>query len=572
MGNTGFDFRRGFLYHTPHAGTSTHIVKDGMDQPTSAQRAPAQIGVLAPLRHSLFRALWLATVFSNIGTWMHDVSAAWLMTTLSTEPILVALVTTAGSFPMFLLALPAGALADILDRRRLLLVTQIWMLSSAALLGLLTVAGWTTPGVLLALTAILAAGAALNMPAWQALTPELVPHKEVPAAVSLGGVSFNLARAVGPALGGLLLALLGAGPVFLLRAVSFVGIIYVLAGWRRMTKDPVFPRERMLSAIRAGIRYARHAPLLQTVLLRTFVFMIGASALWALLPLFASQHLGTGALEYGMLMGAIGLGALLGAVLLPLLRRGLTLDTMMNLSMLFFAMAVAACAAVTEFVVLLGLMAVVGIGWMVIMSTFNVGAQLTVPAWVRARALSLFLVMFMAGMALGSALWGWIAGIAGVPVTLALSGASIIVGILLTNRYPLREIPEASVAPSLHWPLPDGLRDTHPDAGPVLVTIEYEIDPARAQEFLHAVHELAVIRKRDGGMEWGIFNDPAHPGRFVETYVVESWAEHLRQHARFTFGDKSVEDRVREFQHGKDPPVVRHLLYAWRAEPRGYPG
>jgi MFS family permease len=492
------------------------------------------------------------------------------MTTLSTEPILVALVTTAGSFPMFLLALPAGALADVLDRRRLLLVTQIWMLASAALLGILTVAGWTTPGVLLALTAVLASGAALNMPAWQALTPELVPHKEVPAAVSLGGVSFNLARAVGPALGGILLALIGAGPVFLLRAISFAGIIYVLAGWRRMTKEPAFPRERMLSAMRAGVRYARHAPLLQTVLLRTFVFMIGASALWALLPLFASQHLGAGALEYGILMGAIGVGALLGAVLLPLLRRGLSLDMMMNLAMLVFAMAVAACAAVTVFVILLGLMAVVGITWMVIMSTFNVGAQLTVPAWVRARALSLYLVMFMAGMALGSALWGWIAGVAGVPVTLALSGGSIIVGILLTNRHPLRELPESSVAPSLHWPLPDALRDTHPDAGPVLVTIEYEIDPEDTGEFLHTVHELAVIRKRDGGMEWGIFSDPAHPGRFVETYVVESWAEHLRQRARFTLGDKSVEDRVREFQRGQDPPVVRHLLYASRSEPQAF--
>jgi len=428
--------------------------------PVGSSAPERHIGVLYPLRHRLFRALWLATVVSNIGTWMHDVSAAWLMTTLSSAPLLVALVTTAGSFPMFLLALPAGALADILDRRRLLLITQVWMLSSAALLGLLTIAGWTTPGVLLALTAILAAGAALNMPAWQAITPELVPHEEVPAAVSLGGVSFNLARAVGPALGGLLLAALGAGPVFLLRALSFAGIIYVLVGWQRMAKEPVFPRERMLSAIRAGVRYARHAPLLQTVLLRTFVFMIGASALWALLPLFASQHLGMGALEYGMLMGAIGVGALLGAVLLPLLRRSMSLDAMLNLSMLAFALAVAVCAAVKEFVVLLGVMGVVGTGWMVIMSTFNVGAQLTVPAWVRARALSLFLVMFMAGMALGSAAWGWVAGTAGIPVTLAISGGSIVLGILLTNRYPMREIPEAHVTPSLHWPLPDALRET----------------------------------------------------------------------------------------------------------------
>jgi MFS family permease len=527
----------------------------------------AQVGVLRPLRHQLFRALWLATVFSNIGTWMHDVSAAWLMTTLSPTPMLVALVTTAGSFPMFLLALPAGALADILDRRRLLLVTQVWMLASAALLGLLTIAGWTTPGLLLALTAVLASGAALNMPAWQAITPELVPHNEVPSAVSLGGVSFNLARAIGPALGGLLLAAVGPGPVFLLRAFSFIGIIYVLLGWHRMSKEPVFPRERMLSAIRAGIRYARHAPMLQTVLLRTFVFMIGASALWALLPLFASEHLRSGALEYGMLMGAIGLGALAGAALLPVFRRTFSLDTTMNLMMLAFALAVAGCAVTVEFTLLLGLMAVVGVGWMVIMSTFNVGAQLTVPAWVRARALSLYLVMFMAGMALGSVLWGWIAGAAGVPVTLAISGGSIVVGILLTNRYPLQEIPEASVTPSLHWPLPDALRDTHPDAGPVLVTIDYEIDSVRADEFLQRIHALATIRKRDGAMEWGIYHEATHPERFVETYLVESWAEHLRQHARFTYGDKDVEDSVHALHVGREPPRVRHLLYGWRKEP-----
>ena len=560
-------FRRGFSTMSAHTAPS-HQRKDGMAVSEPAVRpAPSpQAGVLRPLRHRLFRALWVATVFSNIGTWMHDVSAAWLMTTLSSTPLLVALVTTAGAFPMFLLALPAGALADILDRRRLLLITQVWMLSSAAVLGLLTIAGWATPAVLLVLTAVLASGAALNMPAWQAITPELVPHEEVPAAVSLGGVSFNLARAIGPALGGLLLAGLGPGPVFLLRALSFIGIIYVLVKWRRMSTEPVFPRERMLSAIRAGIRYARHAPLLQTVLFRTFVFMVGASALWALLPLLASVHLGAGALEYGMLMGAIGLGALLGAVLLPVLRRTFSLDTMMNLSMLVFALAVAVCAAVEEFVLLLGIMGAIGVGWMVIMSTFNVGAQLTVPAWVRARALSLFLVMFMAGMALGSALWGWIAGAAGVPVTLAISGGSIVLGILLTNRYPMREIPEASVTPSLHWPLPDALRDTHPAAGPVLVMMDYEIDPRQTEEFLLAIHQLATIRKRDGGMEWGIYSDPAVPGRFVETYVVESWAEHLRQHARFTYGDKSVEDHVRTFHIGEQPPRVRHLLYGWRSE------
>jgi len=526
----------------------------------------AQIGVLRPLRHQLFRALWLATVFSNIGTWMHDISAAWLMTTLSPTPMMVALVTTAGSFPMFLLALPAGALADILDRRRLLLLTQGWMLGAAALLGVLTIAGWTTPGLLLGLTAVLAAGAALNMPAWQAITPELVPHQEVPAAVSLGGVSFNLARAIGPALGGLLLAAIGAGPVFLLRALSFVGIIYVLVGWRRLPKDHVFPRERMMNAIRAGLRYARHAPLLQTVLLRTFVFMIGASALWALLPLFAREHLDSGAFEYGLLMGAVGVGALAGAVLLPLVRRALSLDTTMNLSMLAFALSVAGCAVAVEFIVQLALMAVIGIGWMIIMSMLNVGAQLTVPAWVRARALSLYLVMFMAGMAIGSALWGWVAGVAGVPVTLAISGGSIVVGILLTNRYPLREIPESTVTPSLHWPLPDALRDTHPDAGPVLITIDYEIDPWRAEEFLEAVHALAPIRKRDGGMDWGIYRDPAHPERFVETYMVESWAEHLRQNGRVTFGDKELEDRVSAFHVGPEPPQIRRLLYGWRNE------
>src|SRR2546426_7243532 len=309
--------------------------------PTSADKGPAVASVWSPLRNPLFRTLWLATVVSNIGTWMHNVAAAWLMTSLAPSPTMVALVQAATSLPVFLVALPAGAIADLVDRRRLLLLTQGWMLLAAGGLGALTLMGASTPWLLLTLTFALGLGAAMNAPAWQAIIPELITGSEVRAAVTLNGVGYNLARAVGPALGGLTVGALGSGAVFILNALSFLGVMVVLYGWKRPVGEHALPAEDAFGAMRSGIRYIRYAPALRAVLSRTAVFIFGGSALWALLPLVARQELALNATGYGVLLGCLGAGAVIGAALLPQIQRRLSTDLFLAGATLLFAFATA---------------------------------------------------------------------------------------------------------------------------------------------------------------------------------------------------------------------------------------
>ncbi|MDQ3820388.1 MAG: MFS transporter, partial [Acidobacteriota bacterium] len=348
----------------------------------------------SPLGHKLFRALWVAAVASNVGTWMHNVGAEWLMTSLAPTPLVVALMQTAENGPMFLLALPAGALADIVDRRRLLLLTQTWMLVSAVALAVVTLLQLTTPVVLLLLTFALGLGAALNAPAWQAIVPELVPRSELPLAVSLNSVAFNIARAVGPALGGLVVAALGSWAVFMLNSVSFVGVIFVIHRWRREPVESISPTERVVGAMRAGLRYVRHAPELRGVLVRTVVFASCASALWALLPLVARRDLGLGAVGYGILLGGLGAGAIVGAVVLPKARASLSVNVLVILGTILFALSTVMLAEVRVFGLLVVAMLFGGLAWMTTMSSFNIGVQTVVPEWVRARALAIYLLSF----------------------------------------------------------------------------------------------------------------------------------------------------------------------------------
>ncbi|HEV2764786.1 MAG TPA: MFS transporter, partial [Pyrinomonadaceae bacterium] len=353
----------------------------------------------SPLRIASFRALWLAAVASNVGTWMHNVGGEWLMTTLSPTPLVVALMQTAETAPTFLMALPAGALADIVDRRRLLLAAQGWMLAAAVALAVCTILGVTTPAVLLLLTFALGLGAALNAPAWQAIMPELVGREELPAAVSLNSVAFNIARALGPALGGLVVAASGPWAVFLLNSVSFLGIIVVLYRWRREATESISPTERLLGAMRAGLRYARHAPELRNVLIRTGVFAACASALWAMLPLLARRELGLGAVGYGLLLGGLGFGAIGGAFVLPLARRRLSLNQTVVAGTVLFASATAGLAFTRSYALLWLAMAAGGLAWMASVSSFNTSVQTVVPAWVRARALALYLLVFFGSLA-----------------------------------------------------------------------------------------------------------------------------------------------------------------------------
>ncbi|HVR11548.1 MAG TPA: MFS transporter, partial [Thermoanaerobaculia bacterium] len=366
-----------------------------------AAATPATASPWSPLRLPLFRWLWIATVASNIGTWLQNVGASWMMTSLTTSTTLVAMVQAATSLPSFLLALPAGALADVIDRRRLLLVTQGWMAAAAAALGVLTLAGLISPWSLLAFTFLLGLGNAANNPAWQAIIPELVPRPELPGAIALGSIGFNVARAAGPALGGLIVATAGPGWTFMLNAVSFLGVMAVLYAWRRPEEETVLPGERILGAMRTGVRYVRHSPEVLAPIARGSTFIFCASSLWALLPVVA-RGLHRGAAGYGLLLTALGVGAVAGAMVLPRLRRYASTDLVVAAATLAFAAATLALALLHDFPLLLAMLLLAGGGWLSLLSSLNVAVQTAVPSWVRARALSVYMLIFFGGLAAGS--------------------------------------------------------------------------------------------------------------------------------------------------------------------------
>ena len=541
-------------------------------QPTLHKMAANQQSKLAgtsawsPLRQPVFRALWIASVTSNIGTWMHEVGAGWLMTSLTPSPLMVALMQTATSLPIFLLALPAGALADIIDRRRMLLFTQAWMLAAAAALGVLTLLDLTTPWVLLVVTLALGAGAAMNGPAWQATAPELVPRAEFPAAVALTGMGLNLARAVGPALGGAVVAVAGAWAVFLLNAASFLSVMVVLYGWRRPGQHRPAPEEGVLGAIRAGIRYARHAPALRAVLIRTVLFVPFASALWALLPVLARHEMGLDSFGYGILFGCLGIGAVGGAMLLPLLRSRFSTDSLVPAATVAFAAVTVGLAEVRHFAWLCVFLLAGGVAWITLMASFNVATQTAAPSWVRARALALYLLMFQGSMAVGSIVWGEITEHVGIAAAFLGAAAGLVVGLAGIVRYPLNGNEVIDLTPSPHWPEPIITNEPRPEDGPVLITVEYRIEPEHARDFTIAMRAVRQQRLRDGAFRSGLYSDPVDPSRYVETFVVESWAEHLRQHERVTVSDRIAEDRARAFHVGDAPPVISHYISAHNPE------
>ena len=530
-------------------------------EPGDAAARPTR-SALSPLRLPVYRRLWLASLVSNLGTWMHEAAGAWLMTMLSPSPLLVALMQTAASLPFFLLAFPAGALADVVDRRRVLLITQAWMLVAAAALGVLAIAGLVTPLVLLALTFALGVGSAMTSPAWQAITPELVSTRDLPAAIALGGVAFNLARAVGPALGGLATASVGPGMVFLLNAASFLAVLAVLATWRRTAPRPFEVPEDVFGAMRAGARYVRHSLPLRTVLARSASFVLFASAVWSLLPLVARQLFGLGAVGYGLLLGCLGLGAVAGATVLPWLRRRFPIDRLMVAAAATFALCSATLAMVREPVVAGIVLLAGGAAWMATMSTINTAAQTSVSAWVRARALSVSLLVIQGSMALGALLWGSVAVHAGLPAALLMAAGGLLIGLILVSRFRLGASEGLDLTLADPVPAPSLAGDLAADGGPVLVTVEYTIEPERAEEFVHATRRLARVRRRDGAQLWGVFRDAEDPARYVETFTVESWAEHLRQHERMTVADRELVAIVRSFHVGDQPPLVTHLIAA----------
>jgi MFS family permease len=531
-----------------------------MSTPESFTRpAEAPSGSFAPLRQTLFAVLWVATVIGNTGSFIRDVASAWLMTDLSPSPAAVALVQAAATLPVFLLAIPAGVLADILDRRKFLIGIQLLLAGVSLCLMLLSAAGLQSVASLVALTFLGGVGAALMGPTWQAVVPELVEKKDLKSAVALNSLGINIARAIGPALGGLILASMGAAVTYGMDVASYVFVIAALLWWRRPVAAQDVLAERFPGAFRAGLRYARASRELHVVLLRAFLFFALASSVWALLPLVARQLLGGGAGFYGILLGAVGLGAIGGAVLGPRLRARLSADGLLLAAasvtaavMAFLSFAPPQWAAVASLLIL-------GAAWISALTTLNGVAQSILPNWVRGRSLAVYLTVFNGAMTAGSLAWGAAAELIGVPFTLLTGAGALALVAVAAHRVRLPR-GDADLVPSRHWPEPLTAESVGYDRGPVLILIEYRIDPGDRATFAAAITRLSAERRRDGAYAWGITEDAADPGLMLEWFQVESWAEHLRQHRRVSKADADVQEEVRRFHRGPQPPVVRHLL------------
>ncbi|WP_397453891.1 MFS transporter [Pseudomonas sp. NA-150] len=514
----------------------------------------------SPLRQRIFLALWLASIASNIGTWMHEVGAGWLMTSLSGSPMTVALVQVAGAAPMFLLALPAGALADIVDKRRYLIGVQLWMASMALLLTILSLMGLMTVPLLLLLTLGMGFGTALMMPAWSALTPELVPNEQLPAAIVLSSVGTNVARAIGPAIAGVVVSLVGPWATFGVNAVSFFAVILVLFFWRPVRQVHVLPAERLFSAIRVGWRFARSSRPLQRVIVRTLAFFVGASAGMSLLPLLVRGELAGSAADYGILLGSVGVGAVVGAMLLPRIKRLMASDLLVATASVVYALVLFALASFRDFIALVPVMLLSGCAWIAVLSSLQVAAQTSVPAWVRARALSVYILAFFGSMAAGGTLWGLIASHSSISTALMAAGALLLAGVAASWKVHLPVTAKDDLAPSLHWPTPLTDTDTPVDRGPVMITIEYEIAAEQWIEFQSAMQEVRRMRQRNGSFSWGLVQDTENSLRWQEFFFDESWAGHLRHHTRVTRAELKIEAAARRFQRADHAIKIRHFL------------
>jgi MFS family permease len=515
---------------------------------------------LAPLRRPVFRALWIAIFISSLGTWMHDVGAGWLMASLEPDPFMVALVQAAVVLPGFFLALPAGALADIVDRRIYLIIFMCWLIVVAGTLGILTLLGLTDARVLLALSFAMGVGAAMMLPAFSAVIPDLVPRHELTAALTLNNIAANSTRALGPMLAGVLIAIAGPAIVFLYNAVSYLALLAVLIPWRNTQPRSALPSERFFGAMRTGLKFAAQSPALKVVLLKSMVFFLMGSTLWAFLPLIVKQQLGGGPQTYGALFGAAGVGAVIGGLNLARLRRRLSSDHIVGAATLMMVMALLGLATLPNAWSIGVAMLVAGAAWVCVVSTLQVSAQLSLPHWVRARGLALWLATFMGSIAAGSAGWGKLASLTSISTALFSACAFGLLAWGATAHLRLARYADQDRSPTN--PTPDPLIDipvAH-DRGPVMVQVDYRIDPSRVQDFQRAMRDVRRLRLRNGALSWNLFQDAADQYRWMEVFVDETWLSHLRQHHRLTVEDRAIKARGESFHEGSEPPFVTHMI------------
>jgi MFS family permease len=530
---------------------------------TATTAAPAE-SAWAPFRSRVFAVIWTAALVGSIGTWMRDVGAGWLMTTLSASATAVAMVQVATTLPIFLLSLPAGALADIVNRRRLLLWVNAFLALVASGLAMLTQSGRMTPTLLI--LGLLTAGVctAVLAPVQQSLTALLVERPQLRAAIALNSMGLNVSRAIGPAVGGVLLAYAGVHYNFYADAFSYLLVIAAFWWWKgAATPASTGAPEHLGSAMRAGLRFAWHAPVLQRTLLRAGSFFVFASAYWALLPLIARQELGGGPAYYGALLGCIGAGAVAAALGLPALRRHVSPEGTMRLGVAVSIAVLLILATVKDQRLAAGVMALAGAAWIAVLTTANVAAQTQLPNWVRGRGLAIYLTVFYGAMTLGSFVWGQVADLASVSVALLSAAGVGAIALLIAWWRPLPDA-EPDLTPSTHWPepalTPAMAASLEHDRGPVLITVDYRVDPQRTAAFLAALRGFSQERLRDGAYQWGVYEDVAESGRFVEIFLVPSWLEHERQHHRVSHNDAALQERVRDFHLGGDAPRVQHFI------------
>ncbi len=525
-----------------------------------AEPAPPSPSALTPFRHPVFRAVWIASLASNFGGLIQSVGASWMMTSIAPTADMVALVQASTTLPIMLFSLLAGAIADNFDRRRMMLAAQIFMLLVSAGLAACTYMGLITPWLLLCFTFLIGCGAAFNGPAWQSSVGDMVPRADLPAAVTLNSVGFNIARSVGPAIGGAIVAAAGAAAAFAVNAVSYFGLIIVLARWRPAIPAPLLPRESIASAMAAGLRYVAMSPNIRSVLARAILFGVAASSVPALMPLIARDLVGGGPLTYGLLLGAFGIGAVCGAFASGQLRRRLSVEGIVRLGFAGFAVAAVVAATSPYLVMTMAALFIAGAGWVLALSTFNVSIQLSAPRWVVGRALSLYQMAAFGGMAGGSWLWGAIARDAGVSESLLASAAVQLAGIVVGLRFALPEIDALNLDPLRRWTEPETAVAIKPRSGPVVITIEYRIAQEDILEFLAVMADRKRIRRRDGARHWSLLRDLADPMLWVERYHSPTWTDYVRQNQRVTHADAEVGERLHALHRGPGKIVVHRMI------------
>lgn len=528
---------------------------------------PQPLSALSPLRYPVFRNVWAASTVANLGGLIQSVGAAWLMISIAQSTEMVALVQASLSLPVVLLSLIAGAMADNIDRRKMMLGAQLFMLIVSVALMVCAWTGLITPWLLLLFSFLIGSGGAFNAPAWQASVGDMVPRAEVPGAVALNSMGFNIARSLGPAIGGAIVAAAGAAAAFAVNAVSYIGLIVVLARWRPPSHPRLLPRETLGLAMAAGVRYVAMSPAILRVLLRSALFGIAAAAVMALMPLVAKALLGGGPLTYGLLLGAFGLGAVAGAVGNARLRQVLSTESIVRWASIAFAVAAAIVGLSNSLLATMAGLFAAGAGWLLALATFNVAVQMSAPRWVVARALSLYQMATFSGLAAGSWLWGEVAASVSLGAALLTASFVMLVCAALGRWLPLVQTEELNLDLLRLWKEPSTVVPVEPRTGPVVITIEYVILQTDILEFLGAMTERRRMRRRDGARNWRLLRDLADPQLWIERYETPTWLDYVRHNSRITHHDAIIPQRLRALHRGPDAPRVRRMIERQSAPP-----